>query len=327
VSAGKRGSNHGRPRRDGIGGRLAGWAARHAQVSLSALGELSRTPLGTLMTTLLIGISLALPSALYLVVENGRTVVAGWERSAQVSVFLRAEVEDPRAEALAEVVRGWGGVEAVGVLRREQALQEYKSMAGVTGTLEALGTNPLPAVLLVQPREDPSNPAGLDALLQRLAALPEADAAQFDQQWVRRLQAIMGVIHRAVLLLACLLGLGVLLVVANTTRLAIQGHRDEIEIMKLCGATDAFVRRPFLYTGLWYGILGAALAGLLLGLAQAGLAAPIARLALLYGSSYRPHGFQAGYALGLLASGAGLGLCGAWVAVGQHLRRIEPSRT
>jgi cell division transport system permease protein len=278
------------------------------------------------MTVLLIGISLALPTALYLVVENGRAIVAGWERSAQISVFLRPEVDDARAQGLAESVRGWAEVGTVAVLGRSQALEEYKALAGVAGSLEALGSNPLPAVLLVQPADGVEAQGGLDRLVGRLATLAETDAAQFDQQWVRRLQAIVALVQRGVLVLAGLLGLGVLLAVANTTRLAIQGHRAEIEIMKLFGATDAFVRRPFLYTGLWYGLLGAAVAWLLLGLAKAGLQGPLERLALLYDGAYQPQGFELRDVLGILGLGGGLGLIGAWVAVGRHLKDIEPSR-
>lgn len=312
--------------RGGIRGRLAGWATRHAQVSLATLGELSRAPLATLMTILLIGISLALPTALYLVVENGRAIVAGWERSAQISVFLWPEVDDAGAQGLAESLRGWAEVGTVAVLGRSQALEEYKALAGVAGSLEALGSNPLPAVLLVQPADGFEAQGGLDRLVERLATLAETDAAQFDQQWVRRLQAIVALVQRGVLVLAGLLGLGVLLAVANTTRLAIQGHRAEIEIMKLFGATDAFVRRPFLYTGLWYGLLGAAVAWLLLGVAKAGLQGPLERLALLYNGAYRPEGFELRDVLGILGLGGGLGLIGAWVAVGRHLKGIEPSR-
>jgi cell division transport system permease protein len=299
-----------------------GWLARHAQVFLATLGELSRAPIGTLMTVLLVGISMALPAALYLVVENARAVTAGWHLSAQISVFLRPEAGAGETERVARSVEGWPEVAAVRVITREEALAEYKVMAGMAGALEGLEVNPLPFVLVVSPREGEGGDVG--ALVERLAAVPGVDAAQFDLQWVRRLEAILRLAERAALVLAVLLGLGVLLVVANTTRLAIQGRRAEIEIGKLFGATDAFVRRPFLYTGLWYGVLGAIAGWLLLAGAYGALRGPVAELARLYGTGYSLRGLGLEGTLVLLGTGAALGLLGAWAAVGRHLRAIEP---
>lgn len=306
----------------GLRTRALGWLARHAQVFLATLGELSRAPIGTLMTVLLVGISMALPAALYLVVENARAVTAGWHLSAQISVFLRPEAGAGETERVARSVEGWPEVAAVRVITREEALAEYKVMAGMAGALEGLEVNPLPFVLVVSPREGEGGDVG--ALVERLAAVPGVDAAQFDLQWVRRLEAILRLAERAALVLAVLLGLGVLLVVANTTRLAIQGRRAEIEIGKLFGATDAFVRRPFLYTGLWYGVLGAIAGWLLLAGAYGALRGPVAELARLYGTGYSLRGLGLEGTLVLLGTGAALGLLGAWAAVGRHLRAIEP---
>jgi cell division transport system permease protein len=303
---------------------VGSWLLRHAQVLLSTLGELSRVPLATLTTTLLLAISLALPSALYLAVANVREATRGWERDAQVSVFLRPEVDAAGARTVVEAVRRWPEVSAATLMTPEETLAEYRALAGTTGALDALSSNPLPAVLLVRPGAVPATPGGLSALVDRLAAMPEADGAQFDQQWLRRLQALMALVERAVVVLAGLLGVGVLVVVANTTRMAILSRRAEIEIMKLFGATDAFVRRPFLYTGLWYGLLGAVLAWLLLALALAGLDGPVTRLAALYGSGFRLRALGPGGGLVLMAGGMVLGITGAWVAVGRHLRAIEP---
>jgi len=308
----------------GLRRRLVSWGTRHVQVFLSALGELSRAPLATLMTVLMVGIALALPAGLYLVVANARAVTAGWDRSTQMSVFLKPEVDDRRAAALAETVAGWPEVESVRLVTRAEALAEYRAASGLSDILEGLDANPLPAVLLVRPRatgEPPGRPA---RLTEALAALPEADFAQLDLQWVRRLHAIMGLADRAASVLAGGLALGVLLVVANTTRLAIQGRRGEIEIVKLFGATDGFVRRPFLYTGLWYGLLGALSAWILLAVSGVALEEPVARLAELYASQYRLRGLGVVDSLVLVGTGAGLGLLGAWAAVSRHLRAIEP---
>jgi cell division transport system permease protein len=276
------------------------------------------------MTVLMVGIALALPAALYLTVANGRAVTAGWDRSTQMSVFLKPEVDDRRAAAAYETVSRWPEVESVRLVTRAEALAEYRATSGLSDILEGLETNPLPAVLLVRPRADNGSSAPAGELTARLAALPEADFAQLDLQWVRRLHAIMRLAERSAGVLAGGLGLGVLLVVANTTRLAIQGRRAEIEILKLFGATDAFVRRPFLYTGLWYGLLGAASAWLILAVAGFALEGPVAQLAELYASDYRLRGLGILGSAVLLGTGAGLGLLGAWAAVSRHLRAIEP---
>jgi cell division transport system permease protein len=306
-----------------LAGRLSAWLTRHAQVGLSSLGQLSRAPVATLMTVLLIGVALALPAALYVAVANVRLVLAGWDRSTQVSVFLKREVDDRRAAALGDAVSRWPEVESVRVLTRAEALAEYRALSGLGDVVDGLESNPLPAVLLVRPRGG-SVEAGSRTLTDRLAGLPEADGAQFDLQWVRRLQAIMGLGERAAGVLGAALGLAVLLVVANTTRVTIQGRRAEIEIARLFGATNAFVRRPFLYTGLWYGLLGGAAAWLCLAGVGLALGGPVAQLAELYGSDFRLQGLGADTAAVLVAGGGALGLSGAWLAVGRYLRALAP---
>ena len=310
---------------------FSAWLTRHAQVAVSSLGQLTRTPGATSMTTLLIGIALALPASLHVSVESLRAVMAAWDRSTQVSVFLKTEVDDRKAAALGEAGSRWPEVDAVHVLTRAEALAEYRTFSGMGELVDSLDANPLPAVLLVQPHPGPTpgsgspgTPGAPGALVDRLAALPEADGAQFDLEWVRRLQAIAGLGERTATVLAGALGLAVLLVIANTTRMTIQGRRDEIEISKLFGATDAFVRRPFLYTGLWYGVLGGIAAWLCLGAVGLALGGPVARLAALYGSDFRLQGMGAGVGAALVLGGGLLGLLGAWLAVSRYLRAVKP---
>jgi cell division transport system permease protein len=304
--------------------RLSTWLTHHLQGLLSTLGQLARTPLATLMTLGMIGITLALPATLFLVVDNARVVAGGWARSAQLAVFLKPDLDDRAAEKVAKTVAGWGEVRDVRLISRAEALVEYRKLAGAGEALDLLDGNPLPAVVLVRPREAGAEWAGEDELLRRLEGLPEADVAQVDLQWVRRFQAIVAVVQRAVVGLAVMLSLGVVLVVANTVRSAIQGRRGEIEVEKLFGATDAFVRRPFLYTGLWYGLLGGISAWLLVTLAHLALEGPVQQAALLYASEFRLRGFGAVPALTIVLGGAALGLVGAWLAVGRHLREVEP---
>lgn len=307
----------------GLRARLASWFTRHAQVGLSTLGQLSRAPVATLTTVLLIGVALALPAALHVAVANVRTVLSSWDRSTQVSVFLKLEVDDRRAATLGEAVGRWPEVESVRVMTRAEALAEYRALSGLGDLVDGLDSNPLPAVLLVRPRAAPGEEPAR-TLADRLAGLPEADGAQYDLQWVRRLHAIMGLGERAAAVLAAALGVAVLLVVTSTTRMTIQGRRAEIEIAKLFGATDAFVRRPFLYTGLWYGLLGGLAAWVCLVAVGLALAGPVAHLAGLYGSDFGLQGLGAETAMALVLGGGALGLCGAWLAVGRYLRALAP---
>lgn len=305
--------------------RLGSWVIRHLQVFFYSLGQIWRGPFGALMTSAVIGIALALPAGLYLLLENAQVLSGGWDASAQVSVFLLADLPDERARASAREIEALPEVASARYVSRAQALREFEALSGFGEALKALGSNPLPAVVVLRPAPGHSDPAAVRSLVERLGTRPEVDIAQYDQQWVMRLYAIMEIVKRAVLVLASLLALAVLLIVGNTIRLGIQNRRDEIEIAKLFGATSAFIRRPFLYTGLWYGLIGAGLAWALVSASFGLLHQPAESLAALYNSSFRLQGLDLQSSLVLVATGAGLGLIGSWVAVGRHLGAIEPS--
>lgn len=301
------------------------YAARHLQVLLESLGRLARQPAASLMTAAVIGIALALPSGLLTLLDNLQRLSLSWEGTASISVFLDQELEAEAGQALAGELRGWPEIDEVRYISRTEALAEFREHSGFGEVLDALQTNPLPSVLVVQPVKRDLTPAGAEVLLKRLQALEGAELAQLDLQWVQRFAALMEIGRRGVLVVGALLGLAVLLIVGNTIRLDIQNRRAEIEVTKLIGGTDAFIRRPFLYTGFWYGIGGALLAWLLVQLAFLLLRGPVARLAGLYDSSFllQPLGFVD--SLTLLLAGALLGWLGSGLAVGRHLREIEPS--
>ncbi|ROR34241.1 permease-like cell division protein FtsX [Inmirania thermothiophila] len=299
-------------------------AQRHAQAGIGALGRLVRTPLASLMTAAVIGIALALPALFYVLLDNARALLGGWESGAQISLFLRDEVGDEEAAALAEALRTRAEVASVRLIRREEALEEFRRHSGLGAALDLLPDNPLPAVVVVTPRPEAATPEGSGRLREALAALPEVEAAQLDLAWLRRLHALLALARRGVLLLGALLAAAVLLVVGNTIRLDIQNRRQEIEVMKLVGAGDAFVRRPFLYGGMWYGLAGGVIAWLLVQGALWLLRGPAGELAGLYGSERTLRLMDGTASLVLLAVAAALGLAGSWLAVGRHLRAIEP---
>ncbi|MCB1791705.1 MAG: permease-like cell division protein FtsX [Gammaproteobacteria bacterium] len=300
------------------------WLLRHAQMSLSSLGRLSRSPLTTLMTATVIGIALALPSGLHLIVDNVRQLSSSWDGSASISLFLNQSVSDEQAEQVRATVAKRTDVAESRLISRSAALDEFRRLSGFGQAIELLDHNPLPPVVLVRPAATVQDADAVGRLAQELQAYREIDLAQVDLQWVERLGAITGTIERAVLILAALLAGAVLLIVGNTIRLEIQNRHSEIEIVKLVGGTDAFIRRPFLYEGLWYGLLGGAIALLLVLASLYLLDGPVERLAGLYESGFSLSVLDPLSLFGVLLGGPALGLTGAWLAVGRHLAEIQP---
>lgn len=297
---------------------------RHLQVFLGSLGRLSQTPLTSLMTAMVIGIALALPSGLYVLLHNLERLGGGWQNSARISLYLDHDVNAAQAQALAARLRTRADVRQVSYVSPAQGLHEFRAASGFGAALDALGSNPLPAVLVVQPRIGAGGPSAVRNLVRTLRALPQVSLAQLDMAWVQRLYALMAVARRGVGVVAALLALAVLLVVGNTIRLDIQNRREQIEVTKLVGGTDAFIRRPFLYGGLWYGLAGGMIAWLLVSASLWLLQGPVSRLGLLYHSDFGLESLGAGPSALLLCGGAVLGLLGSWLAVGRHLAEIEP---
>lgn len=298
---------------------------RHAQVALDSLGRLYRNPLPSVMTAAVIAIALALPSGLYLLLDNLHRLSGSWAGQASVSVFLKDKVPAQQTEGLAARIRQWPEVASLQLITPEQALEEFTARSGFADALETLDENPLPAVLIVTPGPEHTAPGPAAELQKKLRSLPEVDLAQLDLEWVQRLTAMIDIARRGILVISALLALAVLLVIGNTIRLEIQNRRAEIVVTKLIGATNGFVRRPFLYSGLWYGLFGALLAWLLVAGGFWLLANPVARLAGLYQSDFTFKTLPL-QSLGLLlASGILLGLLGSWLAVGRHLNAIEPT--
>jgi cell division transport system permease protein len=299
-------------------------ATRHAQVALDSLGRLYRNRLATLMTTLVVGIALALPAALYLLLANLDRLSGPWEGQVSLSVFLKDTIKGDAAGDVAKQVRAWPEVGDVRLITPEQALEEFSRRSGFTDVLAALDENPLPAVLVVTPGANHTDPASAAALQEKLRRLAATDQVQLDLQWVQRLAAMLDTARRVVTLVSALLALAVLLMVGNTIRLEIQNRREEIVVTKLIGATNGFVRRPFLYSGIWYGILGAAVAWAVVELGFQLLQAPVHRLVGLYEGSFELHTQPLLLLLALLGGGVILGLLGSWLAVGRHLSAVEP---
>lgn len=300
------------------------WLLRHAQMSLSSLGRLSRNPLSTLMTAAVIGIAIALPSGLHLMIDNVRNLAGGWEGASSISLFLEQSLDDSQAEQIRHTVSLRPEVAEARLITKDQAMDEFRALSGFGSALDLLDRNPLPAVVLVRPSAVASSAEATGRLARELEAYREIEMAQVDLQWVRRLDAITHTLERGVGVLAALLAAAVLLIVGNTIRLEIQNRHSEIEIVKLVGGTDAFIRRPFLYEGIWYGLIGAVIAIILVLLALFLMQGPVERLVGLYQTRFDLTLLTSGTFLAILFGSPLLGLAGAWLAVGRHLKRIIP---
>lgn len=313
-----------RQRRPVLLTRIGSYFVRHAQTLIYSLGQLLRAPFSTLMTAAVIGIALALPAGLHVLLKNAELLSGKIDGVAQISLFLKRGASETEARQLTDRLRTMPGIGKVRFISRQDALREFKQHAGFSEAMKALEENPLPHVIVIHPSLQHTGGQAMQNLLNRLQGMPHVDVAQLDEEWIKRLYTIMDFIKRGVWLLAAMLALAVLLVVGNTIRLAIQNRRDEIVVIKLIGGTDAFIRRPFLYTGFWYGLFGALIAFILISAALFLLSEPIGRLARLYHSDVLLSSLDAQSGLLLFAGGILLGLAGSWLAVGRHLRDIEP---
>lgn len=303
---------------DRRGAELRAWARRHGYSLLSSVGTLVRNPLTSALTIAVLAVALTLPLGLNTALTNLEAIHDSLDRLDSVSVFLELEADEEAARRIASQISNWRNVLAVDPVSPDAGMRE---LTGATG-LDRLdiGDVPLPWVLEVTP----GSTVDTAELAERLGRVERVDMVVVDLDWVRRLDAILGLFGRLVELLAVLFALSVLFVISNNIRTEIQRRREEIEILALVGATPGYIRRPFLYSGLWMGLGGALLAWLVVHGGLLLLRGPFAELAATYGASaglVAPSGVM----LALMLAGSGLlGVLGAWIAVSRQLARINP---
>ncbi len=303
--------------------QFSAWLQHHRLSAADSLLRVLDHPGSSLLTWLVIGIALALPVGLNVALDNVSQVSAGWDSPAQISLFLQEGVSAARAKQLEVELGARKDVGDTRFISREEALDEFRTLSGFADVLASLEENPLPDLILVTPVATLDGPA-VSALRTELQGNSDVAEAVVDMEWLQRLNSLMELSRRLVLAVGGMLVIGVLLILGNTIRLAIESRRDEIVIVKLVGGSNGFVRRPFLYTGLWYGVGGGVLAALLVSAALWFLKEPISELALLYESAFHLSGLGMMGALNLVILGGLLGLAGAWLAVSRHLVHIEP---
>ena len=299
------------------------WAHRHISTCIAALGRLAQQPFANLMTVLVIAVTLALPAAMHLVIKNAQSISGNLENALDFSVYLTTSTSPAEAENLARIIGQRADVESVVFVSAGEALEEFKKHSGFGSALDHLEGNPLPHTLVVRP-SGANTAQSMSLLNEELTNLPETDLVQVDTEWVQRFLAILDMLQRAIAMGGVLLGVAIIIIIGNTIRLDIQNRREEIEVTKLIGASNAFVRRPFLYTGLWYGLAGGLLALALVGYGLYALDEPITRLAGLYNSGFSALGLDLRESLAIVGVGVLLGLIGSWIAAARHMRRIEP---
>lgn len=302
--------------------RLVAWLSHHRRVCLSTLAELLGNPVSSMMTWLVIGIALGLPLILYVVLQNVSSISGDWGGKPRVALYLTEEATLQAGQALTRQIEQRVDIDEAVFISSTNALQEFQRRSGFGEVLSTLDRNPLPHVIEVVP----ANPDPID--LKRLVSAWEVNAlignVSVDLQWLERLFALLVFAERLVTALAIVLGLGVMLIMGNTIRLAIENRRQEIEVIKLVGGTDAFVRRPFLYLGFWYGLGGAVTAFFLLQTSLYFLSSPVEMLAQSYRDNFALQGLDLLGNLLLLVSGSILGIVGSVLAVSRHLADIEP---
>lgn len=310
------------PRKLNIYTHLITYINTHLQAIASSVRKLTQTPLPTLMTLIVIGVALALPTGLFVLLENIKSVSHGLSDSSQISLYLKMNLPSNQTQSLLHRLQLQKTITAAKYISPQQGLSEFQLQTGFQNALSQLKENPLPGVILVQPNAALASPEALNQLLQTLKRFPEVDVAQLDMQWIKRFYGIIDLSKRIVYALGTLLGLGVLFIIGNTIHLSLQKYRREIEVFKLVGATDIYIRRPFLYTGMLYGLLGSLVAWLLVSILLWWLTVPVKNLASLYESHFVLQNLTLAATVILIASGVILGLTGAWLAVGKHLRSI-----
>lgn len=300
----------------------AWWNQTREAMSFS-LKRLWHNPTSTWITLAAIAIALSLPTGLHLLLKNLQTLTDDKREIPTISVFLKPDVSIQQANDRSILLSETAQIEQVVVVTRDDALEDFKQITGFAETLETLDENPLPNVLVVTPRLDILGDVEKDMkhLSEKLKKLPEVDVVQIDIEWVQRLQAIVKIADRIIMVVSVLLALTVLLVVGNTIRLDIQNRKEEVDVSQFIGATKAYIRRPFLLGGLWYGLFGGIISLVIVHFSLLFLISPINDLAKLYGSHYTLGGLDIYTTLKILFASGLLGFIGAWLAVGTHLRK------
>ena len=303
--------------------RLTQWYTNHRLSLLSSLQDLFKKPFANLMTLMVIGIAVALPAGLYILLQNLQSISQHWDNGGSISLYLKKGTPDFKISAMLTDLKKNTAVKKVKYISPEQGLRDFEQATQFGNIFSELKQNPLPGVIVITPTKDKRSPADLNNLINQFQRTHLIDVAQVDFAWIQRLYYIITIGKRITYSLALLFGLGVLLIIGNTIRLTIEHHYEEMAILKLVGATDTFIRRPILYRGLLYGVFGGTLAWLLISISLSWLKPPAQALANSYHQNFFLQGLTFSSGLLILACSATLGVIGAWLAAHRQLRTLS----
>jgi cell division transport system permease protein len=301
--------------------RLSFWIISHIRALFFGLGELVRHPFASFMTMLVIGIAIALPAGLYILLQNVQTIGKDFNGTPTISLYLKSDAGDP--SALKNSLQKMPDIQKVDMVTPEEGLKEFEQQTKINNVAQLLQKNPLPTVLIITPEKSAETPEKLGSLANQLKTMPEVAEVQFDLTWVKRLYYILMTAQRLALVLGILFGAGVVLIIGNTIRLTTQNHREEINMLKLIGATSAFIRRPLLYRGFLYGFFGSAVALVIISIMTLWLKEPIYALARSYDMNLSLAGLSFDEIFFIMGLSSLLGLIGSWFAIQRHLFRRE----
>jgi len=303
--------------------RISAYLLHHVKSVLFSLNKIYQAPTTTIMTVAVIGITLSLPGGFYLFLKNIDAISGDFRSSSQISLYLDLGVSEKQARVVEKQIVDMPGIVSTRFISRELSLEEFRQNSGFGKSIDTLSSNPLPHTIIVEPTE--ADTFTIRNLLKSLQAMPEVEIAKLDTEWLERLYTIIEIARRSVIIITILFACAVLLIIGNTIRLDIQNRYQEIIVTKLIGATDAFIRRPFLYGGVWYGLLGGIISWLIVEIGYLAISGPLERLNLLYQSDMNLITFSFHDFIILIASSTLLGLAGSWIAVARHLNQIEPT--
>lgn len=315
-------------RNNSLKGTTSGFSLRsyfhiHLHHFFASLGRFSRAPFNFLMTVSVIGITLFLPAALLVSINNLSTLSGQVDINNNMSIFLHADVSIEQAKTVAQELEQNKSIIKATLIDKTKALEEFKHFSGFGAAIDALGRNPLPHVIQIEPTAEFSNPEQAKILVRSLNSQPAIKTVQLDLAWLQRFNSLLHIAERAIGLITVLLGFAVLLIISNTIRLELQNRRDEIGITRLFGATQAFIMRPFIYSGFWYGVFGGLLACILVNLSVFILDGPIRSLSALYQSQFDLNYLSLQHSVLWIIFAIFLGVLGAWLVVHRHLKELE----
>lgn len=298
---------------------------QHFQQAKASFNDIWRTPIAAFLTMLVLGVSLALPASLYIVLKNTETASQNWSTPAEINLFLKKEMSETRYQNLMKRLNNYKEIEQIEYISKSEGMVNFSRTSGFNAALKFLDKNPLPAVIVVTPKPYYRTAIAAQELLVKLEREAEVQQGKLDITWLSRLDGVIDLFSDVVWLLSILLIIAVLLITGNTIRLNILSQRAEIEVMKLVGATNSFIQRPFLYTGFWYGIIGGLLAWLVSSLMLYWIEGAVLNLTQLYHTDFIMEGLVISEVVILLLVAVIMGLSSAAMSVKYYVAGIEPS--